>query len=146
MELPDFTLEQVQALADLSLPDSHTLSETDIIALMDMIGGHPYLLQQAFEVLKGHPDQDLAHLLALAPTDSGLYASHLRDYWLDIREQAELKEMLGAVVMADTPVALDSILAHQLHSMGLIRLQGNLAEPRCELYRRYFCGILQSAG
>ncbi|MEM9266654.1 MAG: AAA-like domain-containing protein [Cyanobacteria bacterium P01_F01_bin.13] len=139
VELPEFTPEQAQQFAD-----QYQLSKLNLTALMDMVGGHPYLLQQAFEHLKGHPDRSLVELLATAPTESGIYANHLRDCWLGIREHPQLQNILSTVMTARDPVVLDSILSHQLHSMGLIKLQGNLAEPRCQLYRQYFQTRLES--
>jgi hypothetical protein len=133
IELPDFTYEQAKSFAT-----HHQVDHLDIAALMEMVGGHPYLLQQAFEHLKRHPDQDLATLLENAPTESGIYGNHLRDCWIDIRDHPDLKTILMTVMTAEQPVAVDAILAHQLHCMGVIRLEGNLAKPRCQLYRQYF--------
>ncbi|MBT9315772.1 AAA-like domain-containing protein [Leptothoe spongobia] len=139
IELPEFTPEQAQTFAN-----QHQLSHLDLAQLMDMIGGHPYLMQQTFEYLKGHPEQSLTELLANAPTESGIYANHLRDCWLTLRDQPQLKDSLLTVMTAQQPVALDTILAHQLHSMGIINLQGNLAAPRCRLYRDYFQACLDA--
>ncbi|NEQ49344.1 MAG: hypothetical protein F6K11_04305 [Leptolyngbya sp. SIO3F4] len=133
IELPDFTYEQAKSFAT-----QHQVEHLDIVALMEMVGGHPYLLQQAFEYLKRDSEEDLAGLLATAPTDSGIYANHLRDCWLDIRDHDDLKTILMDVMTAKQPVAVDAILGHQLHSMGVIQLEGNLAKPRCQLYRQYF--------
>lgn len=137
IELPEFTLEQTQVFAQ-----QHQLGDLDLPQLMEMIGGHPYLMQQTFEYLKGHPDQSLSQILANAPTEAGIYANHLRDCWLTLREQPRLKEILLTVVTAPKPVALESVFAHQLHGMGIIKLQGNLASPRCRLYRDYFQACL----
>ncbi|MEM9008918.1 MAG: AAA-like domain-containing protein [Cyanobacteria bacterium P01_F01_bin.86] len=133
IELPDFTPEQAVLFAT-----KHNVEHLDIASLMAMVGGHPYLLQQAFEHIQRHAEQDLTALLASAPTDSGIYANHLRDCWLDIRDHPALITILMKVMVADDPVAVDAIVAHQLHSMGVIQLQGNLAKPRCQLYRQYF--------
>ncbi|MEM7062164.1 MAG: AAA-like domain-containing protein [Cyanobacteria bacterium P01_B01_bin.77] len=133
IELPDFTDDQVKAFAQ-----QHQVDHLEIDALMGMVGGHPYLLQQAFDHLKRHPEKNLATLLANAPTDSGIYANHLRDCWLDIRDHPALKAILMTVMTAEQAIAVDTILAHQLHSMGVIQLKGNLAKPRCQLYRLYF--------
>ena len=137
LELPEFTPEQAQTFAS-----QHQLDHLDLAKLMDMIGGHPYLMQQTFEYLKGHPELSLTDILANAPTESGIYANHLRDCWLTLRDQPQLKEILLAVIMAQQPVAIESIFAHQLYSMGIIKLQGNLATPRCRLYRDYFQACL----
>ncbi|MDJ0708326.1 MAG: AAA-like domain-containing protein [Leptolyngbyaceae cyanobacterium MO_188.B28] len=134
IELPEFTAEQAYALAR-----RHSLSETpDLAPLMDMVGGHPYLLEQAFVHLKSHTAISLGQLLADAPTEAGIYANHLRDCWLKVCDNAELMKALTVVMTAKQAVQLDPVQAHQLQSMGLIKLTGNLAEPRCQLYHQYF--------
>jgi len=40
--------------------------------------------------------------------------------------------------MKNKPTELNSTLAFQLESMGLVCLQGNQANIRCDLYRHYF--------
>lgn len=47
------------------------------------------------------------------------------------------------VVMAEESVQIDAIVAYELESVGLIKLQENQAQPSCELYRRYFREHLQ---
>lgn len=137
VELAEFTPEQAQTFAQ-----KHGLSElansSDLSMLMKMVGGHPYLLEQAFDYLKSHPGVSLTELMAEAPTETGLYASHLRDCWLAIRDSSELVETMGSVISMDSVINLDSVQAHQLHSLGLIKLTGNIAEPRCQLYRQFF--------
>lgn len=134
IELSEFTPEQIQQLAQ-----QHGLStQLDLTSLAEMVGGHPYLLTQAFEALNHHPDQSLTQLLANAPTKAGIYSNHLRDCWLMVRDHPEMQQMLKTVINAPEAVPLDPVQAHQLHSMGLIKLAGNIASPRCQLYRRYF--------
>lgn len=137
IELTEFTPAQAQSFAH-----QHGLAKmaesSALTALMEMVGGHPYLLEQAFEYLKSHPEAALSQLLAAAPTETGLYANHLRECWLTIRESPELLETLDKVISARGAIALESVQAHQLHSLGLIKLSGNIAEPRCQLYRQFF--------
>jgi hypothetical protein len=135
IELSDFTPEQVQTFAQY-----HEL-EPDmslIQPLMQMVGGHPYLLEQAFTHLKNHPEITLEQLLAEAPTEAGIYASHLRENWLHLRSHPELATAFKQVVTATTPIQLEPISAYQLQSLGLIKLSGNQIEPHCNLYRLYF--------
>ncbi|MEQ8466663.1 AAA-like domain-containing protein [Coleofasciculus sp. E1-EBD-02] len=135
IELSDFTPEQAQTFAQY-----HEL-EPDmslIQPLMQMVGGHPYLLEQAFTHLKNHPEITLEQLLAEAPTESGIYKSHLRENWLHLRSHPELATAFKQVVTAITPIQLEPISAYQLQSLGLIKLSGNQIEPHCNLYRLYF--------
>ncbi len=138
IELPEFTREQVQRLAqqygfieDASLVDP----------LMQLVGGHPYLLQQALFHLKNYPNISLDQLLTMAPTDSGIYQHHLRKYWLNLQEDPQLIAAFQKVVTSTQPVRLETISAYQLQSMGLVKLLGNEVEARCQLYRMYFSKI-----
>jgi len=136
IELADFTLEQIQEFAqnyDLK-PD---LSELQ--PLINLIGGHPYLVERAFTHLKNDPNMTLEQLLDNAPTDAGIYASHLRENWLYLQSHPELAEAFKTVVTTTTPVQLEPMQAYQLHSIGLVKRSGNQVEPRCNLYRQYFC-------
>lgn len=135
IELPEFTPEQVQAFAQYhELEPDMTLIEP----LMQMVGGHPYLLEQAFAHRKSHPEITLDQLLAEAPTEAGIYASHLRENWLHLRSHPELAVAFKNVVTATTPIQLEPMQAYQLQSLGLVKLSGNQLEPRCHLYRLYF--------
>ncbi len=134
IELTEFTPEQTERFAAL-----HGLtSSLDLLPLIAMVGGHPYLLEQAFDYLKAHPEASLDTLLATAPTEAGIYANHLREHWITLRDAPALTETLCQIVQASKPMVLESVQAHQLHSMGVIKLTGNIAEPRCQLYRQYF--------
>jgi hypothetical protein len=107
-----------------------------------MVGGHPYLLQQAFSHLKSRPDITLEQLLAMAPTEAGIYSSHLREHWLILQQEPGLAVAFKKVVTATRPVQLEPMQAYKLQSMGLVELQGNEVKPRCNLYRQYFCNCL----
>jgi AAA-like domain len=109
---------------------------------MQLVGGHPYLLQQAFSHLNSYPDITLEQLLAEARTDAGIYRHHLRQFWLSLQEEPKLMAAFQIVISATEPVRLETISAYQLQSMGLVKLAGNEVEPRCQLYRSYFCDAI----
>ncbi|QSJ18002.1 AAA-like domain-containing protein [Nostoc sp. UHCC 0702] len=139
IELPELTREQVEIFTrqyglatDASVVDP----------LMQLVGGHPYLLQQAFSHLKSYPYITLEQLLAEAPTDAGIYGHHLREYWLSLQQEPKLMAAFQTVVTSRKPVRLETISAYQLQSMGLVKLSGNQVEPRCQLYRSYFSDIM----
>ena len=134
IELPEFTAEQVQELAKLHEIEANQ----DIEYLMSMVGGHPYLLEQAFSYLKNNQNVSLEEILNQAPTDAGIYSNHLREYWLNLQQNPELAIAFKQVVTDNSPVKLEPISAYQLQSMGLVKLLGNQVEPRCNLYRQYF--------
>ncbi|MEO0406985.1 MAG: AAA-like domain-containing protein [Cyanobacteria bacterium P01_A01_bin.135] len=132
LEVLEFSPSQAQTLAQ-----QHGVSpDVDLTPLMDWVGGHPYLLELTFEALS-RPGQTLAEILRTAPTEAGIFANHLREHWLEVNGNAELCQALGQVVQAPQPVFIESVYAYPLQRRGLIRLQGNQAEPRCRLYREY---------
>ena len=137
LELPEFTLPQILALAQ-----QHGVSaDVDLTPLIDWVGGHPYLLELVFGALK-RSGQTLAELLQTAPTEAGIFAHHLREHWLGVRDNPDLVQTLRQVMSVSHPVQIESVQAYPLQRMGLIRLQGNQAEPRCRLYRSYLMAQL----
>lgn len=134
IELPEFTREQVREFAKLNkLKVNQNLED-----LMTMVGGHPYLLQQAFSSLNNNHNLGLEELVRQAPTDESIYGNHLREHWLNLQQNTQLATAFKQVVIANRPVKLEPISAYQLQSMGLVKLSGNQVEVRCNLYRRYF--------
>lgn len=134
IELPEFTKEQVLQLAKL-----YQLEITrDLEYLMSMLGGHPYLLEQAFSYLKNNQNSTLKEILNQAPTDAGIYSNHLRKHWLNLQQNSQLAIALKQVIIADRPVQLEPISAYQLQSIGLVKILGNQVAFRCSLYKQYF--------
>ncbi len=142
IELSEFTSEQVQEFAKQYGLDGDKVGTQGFVPLLTMVGGHPYLLQQAFSHLKSRPDITLEQLLAMAPTEAGIYSSHLREHWLILQQEPGLAVAFKKVVTATRPVQLEPMQAYKLQSMGLVELQGNEVKPRCNLYRQYFCNCL----
>ncbi|WP_017719282.1 AAA-like domain-containing protein [Kamptonema formosum] len=134
VELPEFTAPQVRHLAR-----RHGLDWTDVPVqqLMQVVGGHPYLVRLALYHL-ARRDVTLEALLRDAPTDAGIYEDHLRRHLETLQQHPRLAAALKQVVSLTEPVKLDTMQGYQLDSMGLIHRQGNDSTPRCELYRHYF--------
>lgn len=147
IELEEFAPEQVREFARLHGLDPHAapIGEAGVAALMDLVGGHPYLLELAFAHLKGHPGETMEQLIADAPTEAGIYANHLRERLLDLQSSDELAATCREVMTASEPVPVDPMQAYQLQSMGLVHMCGNRVEPRCNLYRTYFRRCLGDA-
>lgn len=136
IELPELTPEQVQNLAQLY---GLSWDLAQVKQLMDMVGGHPYLVEQAFSHLKINTTVTLEQLLQSAATEAGIYGNHLRRYWCIIQQHSELAEALKKVVTATGNVRLEPTQAYKLHRMGLLHLAGNEVTTACNLYRQYFC-------
>ena len=134
VELPELNARQVQTLAHrYHLP----FGAAEVSQVMALIGGHPYLLRKGFYHLR-REDLTLAELLETGPTESGIYSDHLRRHLLNLKRYPELAAACREVVRRSRPIDLEADLAFKLESMGLIRLQGNEAKPRSQLYREYF--------
>lgn len=135
VELPEFNQEQV-----LDLVGRHRLSwgTEEIRQLMNMVGGHSYLVRLAlYHVAQG--DLTLTQLLATSATDAGIYGEHLRRHLWNLQQNPELATAFQQVVATEEPVCLPSMAAFKLNGMGLVTLQGNevvLRHP--SLYRPYF--------
>lgn len=105
--------------------------------LMDLVGGHPALVNIAFYHLS-RGDITLAQLLETAPTATGIYHQHLQRHWATLAEQPDLALALDRVLSADRPILLAPILAYKLNSLGLIERSGDTAVPGCRLYQQAF--------
>ncbi|BAS60374.1 Adenylate cyclase (plasmid) [Leptolyngbya boryana IAM M-101] len=138
IELHEFTAEQITSLAQ-----QYTLewTESQTQQLMAIVGGHPEWISKALRSLKSK-EMPFEQLLQTAALESGLYRGELRHLWRMVHQRTELLEGMRTVMQASQPVRLSTDLSYQLHSLGLIQLQGNFAVPRCALYQRYFCDRL----
>ncbi|NER24621.1 MAG: molecular chaperone Tir [Symploca sp. SIO1C2] len=83
INLPEFTDKQVNDL--ISQHDLH-LTQKQTEKLTDLVGKHPYLLQEALNDLKNAQDSSFDDLLKEAPIETGIYSSHLRSYWPNFKK------------------------------------------------------------
>jgi hypothetical protein len=136
IDLPELTREQIGTFAR-HYKLERELSEAGLQALVALVGGHPYLLQQAFSALS-HQNLSLGQLLELAPTEEGIYRTHLHQQLWQLQHHPRLKTAYQQVVRASEPVHLEAEVGFKLHSLGLVKLSGNRYFPSCNLYRQYF--------
>ncbi len=137
IDLLEFDAQQVKRFAESY---GLMLSVDSVSQLMAMVGGHPYLLSQAFDYLKNHQEVEntLDTLLAEAPKESGIYRSHLYLLLTSIEDHPQLVEAVNLLVSKPNPVRLDAKITRKLESMGLVERHGNDCSLRCNLYRQYF--------
>lgn len=135
IELPELDPQQVETLAKQY---GLSLNSTQIQQLMELVGGHPYLVQHALSHFQADPTLLLEKLLHSAPTESGIYCSHLLNLWLAIQSDALLARALKQVITTSQPARLDLRQAHKLYQMGLVKRDRNDMVLRCNLYRLYF--------
>ncbi|HEY9596241.1 MAG TPA: AAA-like domain-containing protein [Cyanophyceae cyanobacterium] len=156
IKLPEFSLEQVQDLANrygLAWTEG-----TQAKKLMAMVGGHPQLVQLALYHLINAPPllvsqgdtvassttveqkeswENLDQLLAEAPTSTGIYSEHLRELLVMLQDHPELTTALKSAIATPEGVKLDPIAAYKLESLGLVKLDGDRCTLTCELYRLF---------
>ena len=134
VELPEFDRRQVQDLAERHRLN---LSGDRIEQLMDMVGGHPYLVRVALYHLADN-NTDLDALLKNAPTEAGAYSDRLRRHLSNLEANPDLAAAMKQVVDSES-IPLKPTVAYKLNSMGLTKQQeGDRVRVRCRLYREYF--------
>ncbi|NJL22727.1 MAG: hypothetical protein HC895_20980 [Leptolyngbyaceae cyanobacterium SM1_3_5] len=146
IKLPELTLAQIQ---DLALRHHLHWAEGEagtrqLQPLLDLIGGHPYLVRLALYGL-GQQEITLEQLLAEAPTLAGIYGEHLRHQLSLLQKDSTLAIALKRV-LSDELIHLEPVTAYKLESLGLIKLQGDRVIPSRKLYQIYFQNELLSTG
>ena len=118
-----------------------TWTEAEVEQLGALIGGHPYLVRLALYHLAAG-DLSLEEFLQTAPTEAGIYRNHLLGHLKALEDYPDLAAAMKTVVASAVPVRLRSEEAFKLDSRGLIVRHKNEVQPRCLLYRLYFCDRL----
>jgi len=133
-ELAEFSLQQVQELVK-----RHQLqwSKAETEQLMDIVDGHPYLLQMALQFIASG-QLTLEKFCQTATTEEGIYRDHLHKHWRALEQDPDLQMALKQIVAADLPVVLGIKEQSKLCNVGLGELRGNGVIPLCNLYRIYF--------
>lgn len=134
IELQPFTLEQI---INLQTRYGLSLSENELSEFMQLLAGHPYLIQQALYHLASR-NLTFTQLIKTAATDAGIYYHHLHRHLGNLQEHPQLAAAYTKVIKSPIPVELEQFCAFKLYSMGLVKLHGNQVVSSCELYRRYF--------
>jgi len=134
VELTEFSQQNI-----LDLASRHELSwgTDEVVALMAMVGGYPYLVRTALYRLS-YSNLSLADILQNAATDVGIYRQYLQSHWANLQNYSELKVALKQVVIADSAIQLEQVLEFKLLSTGLVKQNQHGLSPSCRLYRDYF--------
>lgn len=137
IELKSLNRQQIEKLAQLY---KLNLSNLEIDQLIDLLGGHPYLVDLMLSNLSSNSQTNLTILLEQAPTEIGIYSSFLRELLINLRENDRLAKVFLEIINSQIPIQIDILLAYQLYWMGLIQWSnsGNTVFPYCELYQLYF--------
>ncbi len=134
IDLTDFDRAQ---FADLNIKHGSPLkTEAELDALMELLGGHPFLVRQSlYELSAG--ESSVADLLASAANDDGPFSGHLQSYNLRFHENPDLIQPMKSVLL--NGVCPDDISFYRLRSLGLVRGPVRTkARLRCGLYKQYF--------
>jgi AAA-like domain len=139
LRLKEFTWPQIEELARRYGLDQEkfAIQSEQIQSLAEIVGGHPYLVNLAFCYLVTQ-NNNLEKIIHEATTDTGIYQDHLRSHLMTLGEHPDLAHAFKQVINSEEAVTLNSIVAYELESMGLVKLTGNATSPSCELYRVYF--------
>lgn len=145
VQLPKLSMNQTEALArQYKLPYTEGEARDQLRQLYDLVAGHPYLIQLALYWLSER-ELELKSILEEAPTQAGIYSSHLLRHWQILDRQRDLKAALKEVLdFPEQGAEIDSIMAHQLERMGLVKLSGNRAHISSNLYYLYFKNLLSA--
>lgn len=140
IDLPEFNQNQVEKIVSQYQLETE-LGEQNIIKIMNLVGGHPYLVQ---EVISNFKSQEiyLESLLGIASTSQGIFSSHLGEILEILQADSQLELAYKKVVTALEPVQLNPKITFKLHSLGLVKIIGNDCLPSCDLYRQYFSVFL----
>ena len=109
---------------------------------MELVGGHPYLMQLACYWLKSG-QFSVEQILQVAATNGGIYREYLHGLWLIVQREDPLVTALGQVLLSYEPVCLNFEQASALVDIGLVKMMQYEVKLRCELYRKYFSFLLE---
>jgi hypothetical protein len=134
LRLGDFTREQV---ADLNTRHGSPLRVAkEVDDLMELIGGHPYLIRQALYVLATER-WSLARLREEAGKDTGPFGDHLRRHLWALLQSDRLRAVV--VRIAKGGGCEDEGLFQRLLASGLVSGDSrSVARLRYALYQQYF--------
>jgi hypothetical protein len=134
LRLGDFQPDQV---ADLNARHGNPLRGPEEVAgLMELIGGHPYLVRQALYVLATER-WSLARLREEAGKDTGPFGDHLRRHLWALLQSERLRSVVSRI--ARGAGCDDEGLFQRLLASGLVSGESrSSARLRCALYQQYF--------
>ncbi|MEL6164882.1 MAG: AAA-like domain-containing protein, partial [Cyanobacteria bacterium J06628_3] len=117
-ELTDFTPEQI-----LSLSQVYKLNwkEKQVLQLMEMVGGHPFLVRLALYYI-ARKDITLNKLLQTAPTTIGIYSTYLRNIESILENHPDLRAGMQELITNKEQAQLNNRTCSKLNALGLIKV------------------------
>jgi transcriptional regulator with XRE-family HTH domain len=132
IRLKDFSLDQV---ADLNQRHGSPLKQDQVTSLMTLVGGHPYLVRQAYYTLVSE-GVSLQDLLRVANSPDGPFGKHLLFYLHSLKKNPTLLTAFQQL-LRDQRLPEEALL-ERLSAVGLIQQEDGKWKPRCGLYGEFF--------
>ncbi len=132
IHLKDFSADQV---AELNMRHGNPLKRQEIPVLMELVGGQPYLVRQAFYTLVSEKIS-LDELSTAAVSPDGPFGRHLTFYQHSLKKKPALLGALQQVIREQNPP--EETFLERLSAVGLIRQEKGAWKPRCGIYASYF--------
>jgi hypothetical protein len=136
------TLFDLAQTLELSRRFGLDLTEDQLHEIMELLNGHPFLLQEAFGAIASG-NITLQEICSGVHVENRLFGDHLSHFSMLLESKPDLKRAMKEVVHADTPVVLSSSNILFLKSLGLIAEEASGAKAANRLYKEYFCRHLQ---
>ncbi|MBP0020427.1 MAG: AAA-like domain-containing protein [Cyanobacteria bacterium SBLK] len=132
--VPPFNALQVRQLAGYH---RLYLTSSEVDRLQSQLGGFPDLVRKVFYHAV-RDDLDWSDLISNLASDRSIVSDRLHEklHWL--RTHPDLLAAYRQVLNSDRPLVLESQIAFQLQSLGLVNQQEDGIITSCELYRQYF--------
>jgi AAA-like domain len=108
---------------------------------MALVGGNPDLVDLALKTIVDE-SITLDLILSTATTEAGIYRDRLRKLWSVISLKPRLKAAVIDIINPAHGIRIDPLILHQLESLGLVKIEGDRAILRCDLYHQYFSRLL----
>jgi len=132
IELDDFNGLEVH---DLNEKYGELLSSPQVAEMMKLLGGHPFLTQQALYSLASEK-RSWNEFVAIAARDNGPYSDHLSAYLMLLHRDTDLCEAMRQVLISEAIPEGDLFL--RLYLAGLVRREDKRCFCRYGLYDRFF--------
>ena len=138
LEILPFTVEQIQDLANrYQLDWIGERGENNAKILLELVNGHPYLVRLAFYYLVTN-QISLEELDDLSGNVIYIYQDYLKAVLFILQRNPFLLDPLKQLLLGRRTLDIDSAIAYQLESLGLIEFRENRATISCRLYQYYF--------
>jgi transcriptional regulator with XRE-family HTH domain len=132
VELPEFNHQQISNLAQ---QHNLNLSDSEIVKLMTLVNGHPFLVRLALYHMS-NDNLKLSKILENATSSSSIFANHLRRHSFILTQQPDLAEAMRDILNNNNP-KISAVTKFKLQGFGLIKQQDDNIFVRCDLYSQY---------